>query len=205
MSGKQKITEICGAQLKSKRKGKTICTRPAGWGTWHKGTGRCKLHGGGKETQPTELLVYCDPQLAPRANKIFQDPDILNLRKELAVLKARFETIKTQPDFSDVKLLTTLARTIGTLAARIHEMEIGRHHYIHISVTGAIINAFTEIGRKYIPDPRLRSQFVDEVEEAIRKSIRSVSARAIAARSLTPFRGDVIIDPEIIEAGREVK
>lgn len=34
--------EICGAK---NRQG-TPCQHPAGWGTPHKGTGRCKLHGG---------------------------------------------------------------------------------------------------------------------------------------------------------------
>lgn len=34
---------LCGAK---KRTGEGTCTRPAGWGTDHVGTGRCKLHGG---------------------------------------------------------------------------------------------------------------------------------------------------------------
>lgn len=33
----------CGAR---KRQGEGCCRRPAGWGTSHPGTGRCKLHGG---------------------------------------------------------------------------------------------------------------------------------------------------------------
>lgn len=33
----------CGAK---KRQGEGTCTRPAGWGTDHVGSGRCKLHGG---------------------------------------------------------------------------------------------------------------------------------------------------------------
>lgn len=33
----------CGAR---KRQGEGNCTRPAGWGTDHPGTGKCKLHGG---------------------------------------------------------------------------------------------------------------------------------------------------------------
>lgn len=34
---------LCGAK---KRQGDGCCKRPAGWGTDHAGTGRCKLHGG---------------------------------------------------------------------------------------------------------------------------------------------------------------
>ena len=39
---KKKKYEICGA--KNKKGG--ICSRPAGWGTSHSGSGKCKLHGG---------------------------------------------------------------------------------------------------------------------------------------------------------------
>jgi hypothetical protein len=36
---------LCGGKRRGEGAGKT-CTRPAGWGTDHVGTGRCKLHGG---------------------------------------------------------------------------------------------------------------------------------------------------------------
>jgi len=192
--GGAKDGNICGAR----RRDGLFCTKPAGWGTHHVGVGRCRLHGGAKTGTPKQLVVYCDPLLAPRANELLQDPDILNCRAELAVLKARFETIKAQPDFSDIKLLTSLSRAIGSLATQIHQMEMGRHHYIHISVTGTIINKFTEIGMRYIPDPRLRAQFAEEVERAIRHSIKASGARAIAARALTPLRDDAIIDVEFL-------
>jgi hypothetical protein len=39
--------DTCGAKARS---GKP-CGRPAGWGTSHAGTGRCKLHGGNTPTQ----------------------------------------------------------------------------------------------------------------------------------------------------------
>jgi hypothetical protein len=35
----------CGGKRRGEGAGK-LCTRPAGWGTAHPGTGRCKLHGG---------------------------------------------------------------------------------------------------------------------------------------------------------------
>jgi hypothetical protein len=35
--------QICGAK---KKQGPGNCTRPAGWGTQHQGSGKCKLHGG---------------------------------------------------------------------------------------------------------------------------------------------------------------
>lgn len=56
---------VCGAR---KKRGTGDCTRPAGWGTPHPGTGRCKLHGGcapssvtaGIETRAERLLYKHD-------------------------------------------------------------------------------------------------------------------------------------------------
>lgn len=36
----------CGGKRRAADSGGLPCTRPAGWGTDHAGTGRCKLHGG---------------------------------------------------------------------------------------------------------------------------------------------------------------
>jgi hypothetical protein len=42
--------QYCGAK---KRQGEGCCMRPAGWGTSHPGTGKCKLHGGGTPNHKT--------------------------------------------------------------------------------------------------------------------------------------------------------
>lgn len=42
-------SRYCGAK---KRQGEGTCKRPAGWGTEHPGTGRCKLHGGNNRSKP---------------------------------------------------------------------------------------------------------------------------------------------------------
>lgn len=41
---------LCGGQ---RRQAEGTCTRPAGWGTPHAGTGRCKLHGGSTRNHVT--------------------------------------------------------------------------------------------------------------------------------------------------------
>src|SRR3712207_5682761 len=38
----------CGARKRQPRYPGETCRRPAGWGTWHPGCGRCKLHGGAR-------------------------------------------------------------------------------------------------------------------------------------------------------------
>lgn len=38
----------CGARKRQPVTPDETCRRPAGWGTWHPGVGRCKLHGGAR-------------------------------------------------------------------------------------------------------------------------------------------------------------
>lgn len=45
-SGADHDSRKCGGKRRAADSGGAPCTRPAGWGTDHAGTGRCKLHGG---------------------------------------------------------------------------------------------------------------------------------------------------------------
>jgi hypothetical protein len=64
-----------------------LCTRPAGWGTDHPGTGKCKLHGGAaliKHGLHSEVMTV---SLFDRIAQHAQNPDPLNLLPELAKLR----------------------------------------------------------------------------------------------------------------------
>lgn len=43
----------CGGKRRGADSEGKLCTRPAGWGTEHAGTGRCKLHGGSTRSHTT--------------------------------------------------------------------------------------------------------------------------------------------------------
>jgi len=177
-----------------------ICKNPAGKGTIHFGEGRCYKHGG-RNTKRLRLLEYVvDPQLREYAFELLKDPELLNLRAELAVLKARFAQIKAKEDDSDVLKLTRLAHAIRTTAQTIQEMEIGKQHYIHISVTATLVSAFADLGRKYIPDRAQRNAFARELEETIRKALAARQAKSIAVRALSPFDELVVLpDGSLVE------
>jgi len=184
---------ICG--YVNRKTGK-ICKNPAGKGTLHFGEGRCYKHGG-CNTKRLRLLEYViDPVLREHAYKLLEDPDILNLRGELAVLKARLAQIKAQKDYSDVMKLTRLAHAIRATAQTIHEMEIGRQHYIHISITATLVSAFADLGRKYIPDRAQRNAFARELEATIRKALAARQAKSIAVRALSPF-DELVVLPDV--------
>lgn len=185
------MPDICGAKTK---KG-TICKKPAGYGTNHFGTGRCKFHGGMQQKEPNKFLeLQLDPDIRDRTMELLKDPDILNSRVELAALKARFEQVAFEESVN-INQLVKMALAIARIASTIQEMEQGKQHYLHVTVTSTIIGAFADIGMKYITDPYQRVQFKSDMESVIRKSINASSARAVASSALVPD----FVDAEAVE------
>jgi len=180
------MAKICGATTKSGK----ICTLTAGWGTGHYGEGRCKYHGGAiadvnKPNRFLETLIDPDPRIRERALQLLEDEDLLNCRAELAILKARLDMKAFDSDAQDSEIVS-LVRAIVHTAKAIDEMERGKQHYLHVTVTGAIVSAFAEIGRSYITDPAQRYRFQQDIEGVIRKAIRARGARAVATSLLAP-------------------
>ncbi|WP_407570720.1 hypothetical protein [Deinococcus altitudinis] len=64
------------------------CKRPAGWGTDHPGTGRCKLHGGGAQITHGRFSNITRPRIAQLLEQFKSDPNPLDLLPELALLRA---------------------------------------------------------------------------------------------------------------------
>lgn len=71
----------CGGKL-LKRDG--TCTQPAGWGTPHLGTGRCKLHGGSSPTHVASAV----------AAKIRQDAATYGLPRDITPAAALLEEVR---------------------------------------------------------------------------------------------------------------
>lgn len=202
---------ICGAITKSG----TPCRRHAGWGTDHYGRGYCKFHENQKnEEQQLEainrkeyIVGMVEPRMRSRLRALMDDPDLLNCRSELAVLKLKFEELLAEgmtidDDGQRVKVdapLEVIAQMAGLIiknAKIIHEMEVGKRHYIHVSVAGAIVEAFADVGRKYVHDPASQKQFEKDVITILREALRDGRSTDIAAN---------LIGPNISDDGRRFK
>lgn len=66
----------------------SACKRPAGAGTDHVGTGRCKLHGGGKHIKHGRYSKITRPRLRELLDDFDADPDPLDLLPEIKLLRA---------------------------------------------------------------------------------------------------------------------
>jgi hypothetical protein len=80
----------CGALSRSTGK---PCLNVAGKGTDHVGEGRCRLHGGATPIQHGLYSKVRRMRLGQRMAEIENDPDLMNLEPELALLKALAEQI----------------------------------------------------------------------------------------------------------------
>lgn len=206
--------DICGARIRDRG----VCQRPAGWGTTHLGSGRCYFHEYKQLDNPAtptkrmlELMVK-HPDSRDEILQILQDPDLLDARAELAELKRQFWALKDKEPNEDedplyyVKEMRYLAAEITKMAKRIQELEMGKQHYIHISVTGQILEVFGRLVRSYIHDPDMRKEFVESCQQVISQSLSGDSARQIASGSLEKVAdGEDIIEGEIKEIQEEAE
>jgi hypothetical protein len=86
----------CGAKKRGESGGQ--CARPAGWGTDHPGTGRCKLHGGATPVGHGMRSTVHTTRLSDLIEKHLKNPDPLNLLPELAQLRAFAEDLLNRWD-----------------------------------------------------------------------------------------------------------
>lgn len=81
----KKPYDKCGA----KNRAGSPCARPAGWGTDHAGSGRCKLHGGAAPIKHGRYSKVARARLGEYLDLLEADPDPLNLLPELLLIRAQ--------------------------------------------------------------------------------------------------------------------
>jgi hypothetical protein len=76
----------CGARKRQPTHPGETCRRPAGWGTWHPGVGRCKLHGGARRYKHGRFSKVARDHLLPDVRRRMADYSIRTL---YTILRAR--------------------------------------------------------------------------------------------------------------------
>lgn len=105
------------------------CSHESGWGTTHKGRGRCKLHGGASDGRPIVTGVYSKSlttDVATEMERIWNDPNFGSLLEELAVTKAMFSNLMEDAsgdiegsEFWEVKDVTITATGTETVKKKL--------------------------------------------------------------------------------------
>lgn len=149
------------------------CTNPAGYRTWHLGTGSCYLHGGattGQKSLKTGKYSNLSGRLDTLVDKYLRMDrgELLDLTGELALTKATFEDFMTMfPDPADEEYgmwfhrFTEIIGTIGNLCEKISRIDdrntltAAQVLYLRATVTDIIM--------RYIPDPSVRERAAKEL------------------------------------------
>lgn len=107
----------CGSK---KRRQNSFCTQPAGWGTDHQGTGRCKLHGGSTPITHGRYSKVIRERLGEALERHEKDPDPLNLLPELHLARTLAERYIEKYDKAETMGIDLLGR-IADLVDTIHK------------------------------------------------------------------------------------
>ena len=170
---------LCGVKGSSGR----ACRLPAGWGTEHEGVGPCRYHEGkaaGGRYVP--LVALADEGLRPLVTRLIeQDMELFDLRYELAVLRAVFAR---ESGKADARQLAELARAIAAVAAKLREMEVGKHYYVHVNVVGLVLRAVGEVVAQYLPERAEREAFSRDLQSSLRGLLPATTATGVAASVL---------------------
>jgi len=109
--------EKCGANNKQ---GGT-CQHEAGWGTWHVGEGKCKMHGGASPPGPYSMHIKHDKGLLERVEELKQSPNLSRLDEQIALSIAMMERAVNKLDddskdtLDEAKSIAVITRSLAAV------------------------------------------------------------------------------------------
>ncbi len=147
------------------------CCLPAGWGTDHPGTGRCKLHGG-RCTGPKSSFAYISKQFLKEKEKellaeynALSEEEKLNLEPAIAIayfMLARCVDAGEQGMNQAPAYMGKLAQLVKTQHERKHGQQIKIKVEIINLIIHKIVQTFNEINAIDSPDER-RKRFAERL------------------------------------------
>lgn len=178
MPGVKVEKPICFRRIKKDPTGTLRCINPAGYDTWHLGTGACKFHGGANGAA-SSIKTGAHARIAKMRlsgtidDYLHLDRDkLLNLDYELAASKAIFDEFMGEfPDMTDdayfpalhrfmdiVNLLSNLIEKISRVETR-NTLTAAQVLYLRATVA--------DLFMKYIPEPMMREKAAKELAARI--------------------------------------
>lgn len=152
---KKEPTDKCNGKVHRQFR---YCKRPAGWGTSHPGTGRCKLHGGCSTGKKSGLLRYSDYVPTDIIEKYEEfasesDTDIKSLNDEIALLRAKITDAESKNndgryDRSIIVMMEEIRRLVETK----QKVEEGIKSKITIEFAGKLVDSVIKIIEECVPD-----------------------------------------------------
>lgn len=156
---------ICGRKTQNGKQ----CIKTPGSGTPFKGQlgMPCFKHGGlspkaissaAKFPKPGDLsFQVVDEALRRRIEEFANDPNIMDLRREVGLCRARLEKLEGETDPETSMITSSLSQTVGRLIERIHRMEMERSGLVQMGLVRLLIDSWQKAIMEVIPDINLRN------------------------------------------------
>ncbi|QKW15368.1 hypothetical protein [Verrucosispora sp. NA02020] len=177
----------CGGKRRGEGAGQ-LCTRPAGWGTEHPGTGRCKMHGGSTKSHK----VAGQKALAEQAVKTFGLPREIDPRDALLE-----EVHRTAGAVAWLHEQVQALRAEDVVWGKTEEVDKQSSEFPGVDTTrAATVNVWVELWRAE------RSHLVKVCEKAIGAGLEERRVRlaeqqgAMLAGVIKAILGDLDLSPE---------
>lgn len=161
-------TTTCNAKTK-----KGLCDEDAGANTAHIGFGRCWKHGGASIVPGTgrQLQLPTADGLKAIVERSKDDPDIFNLRREVAISRGVSEYVQNMiMQEEDVDITNGLLRTLNVflnttakISKTLHEIENGRKYVVSVQEVKKVIEDMVAIISEEVEDPALQQKILDRV------------------------------------------
>lgn len=158
----------CLASLESEGKRDLYCEQPAGRGTDHLGTGRCKNHGGAifnaQQTQYGRYSRVTKETLGYLYSEFMDEADMLNLLPELGMQRTLLTSVMQiwQDDPRNVGLLKMASQMLDTVSQMVERIErIQSNHVLTVATARLLMLRAVDVAKHYIPQDRMQ-EFLDE-------------------------------------------
>lgn len=160
---------ICGAKAKSTGQ---PCQKPAGWGTSHKGEGRCRIHGGATPVKHGLYSKYTRHKLSEMIDRMAEDEELLNLRQNAAFLQSLIIDILNRLEDGSLTYDPKLAETLSNISDKLtrciekyFKVAEGEKFVLEITQVQQIIEQITIVIREEVKDPATVGRIASRLQE----------------------------------------
>ena len=146
------------------------CQRPAGWGTNHAGSGRCKLHGGCSTGKCSGQLRYSDfisKEILEKYEEfaLEADVDIKSLNDEIALIRSKITYLETHPNFYNNDLILKFTELVRRLVETKQKVEEGVKSKVVIEVVVKIVDDVINIINKRVQDAETKRLIARDMKD----------------------------------------
>ena len=136
-----------------------------------RGKDKCRVHGGMTPVKHGFYSKYKSQRCTTRIEELLEDPDLLDMRRPIAVLEALtsqlLEKLEKSEDLAIDKeeraALMLLAKEQAKAIERYYKVTEGTKHTIRIEQVQAVVYQIVQVANETITDISVRKRFVDRI------------------------------------------